>query len=103
MVPLKQLFTKRSDELLRSTVALVTGPIIRSRKIVWSLEYRPLLQAANSSCKMEAFFGSIDPEDESNHLHISQDRNGFLRVPLKKRFITMYMSTYKLSETVLYS
>ena len=55
MVPLKQLFTKRSDELLRSTVALVTGPIIRSRKIVWSLEYRPLLQAANSSCKMEAF------------------------------------------------
>ena len=55
MVPLKQLFTKRSDELLRSTVALVTGPIIRSRKIVWSLEYRPLLQAANSSCKMEGF------------------------------------------------
>ena len=52
---LKQLFTKRSDELLRSTVALVTGPIIRSRKIVWSLEYRPLLQAANSSCKMEGF------------------------------------------------
>ena len=55
MVLLKQLFTKRSDELLRSTVALVTGPIIRSRKIVWSLEYRPLLQAANSSCKMEGF------------------------------------------------
>ena len=55
MVLLKQLFTKRSDELLRSTVALVTGPIIRRRRIVWSLEYRPLLQAANSSCKMEGF------------------------------------------------
>ena len=55
MVLLKQLFTKRSDELLRSTVALVTWPIIRSRRIVWSLEYRPLLQAANSSCKMEGF------------------------------------------------
>ena len=55
MVLLKHLFPKRSDELLRSTVALVTGPIIRSRKIVWSLEYRPLLQAANSSCKMEGF------------------------------------------------
>ena len=38
MVLLKQLFTKRSDELLRSTVALVTRPIIRSRKIVWILE-----------------------------------------------------------------
>ena len=55
MVLPKQLFTKRSDELLPSTVALGTGPIIRSRKIVWSLEYRPLLQAANSSCKMEGF------------------------------------------------
>ena len=55
MVLLKQLFTKRSDELLRSTVALVTGPIIRSRRIVWSLEYRPLLQAANSSGKVEGF------------------------------------------------
>ena len=52
---LKQLFTKRSDELLRSTVALVTGAIIRSRRIVWSLEYRPLLQTDNSSCKMEGF------------------------------------------------
>ena len=82
MVPLKQLFTKRSDELLRSTVALVTRPIIRSRKIVWSLEYRPLLQAANSSCKMEGFS---------------------VLLILKKRFITMYMSAYKLSETVLYS
>ena len=55
MVLLKHFFTKRNDELLRSTVALVTGPIIRSRRIVWSLEYRPLLQAANSSCKMEGF------------------------------------------------
>jgi len=55
MVPLKQLFTKGSDELLRSTVALVTGAIFRSPKIVWILGYRPLLKAANSSCKMEGF------------------------------------------------
>ena len=55
MVPLKQLFTKRSDELLRSTVALLTGAIFRSRKIVWILGYRPMLPAAKSSCKMEGF------------------------------------------------
>lgn len=55
MVLVKPLFTKRSDKLPRSTVALVTGAIIRSRRIVWMLGCRLLLQVFNASCKVEGF------------------------------------------------